>query len=104
MTREPATIHTLLFDREGRPQTGEYRSYYDAGSAQVDLAFGIITSQEMHVVIVNGDWIVVSRCYSASQPFYVHDRIVPSLEAGIQYINSQLPKVGVTPAPYDSPR
>lgn len=98
MTHEPGTIQTLLFDENGNPSAGEHRSFYDASSSQVDLKFGIIPGQEMHVVIADGKCIVVSRCYSATQPFYVQERTVPSLTAGIDYIHSQLPKSGVTPA------
>ncbi|UTX53279.1 hypothetical protein [Leucobacter aridicollis] len=89
---EPGTIQTLLFGRDGRPVTGEHRSFYEATSPQVSLKFGTIPGHEMHVVIANGAYIVVTRSRSSSRPFYVQDRIVDSLHAGIDYIQRWLPK------------
>lgn len=85
-----AQLYTILFDRNGNTTVASTVSRYAAVVQRSSSRLGAAVSNEMHLVLHNRQWIVVSRSGSPESPVYIQDRTVPDVGTGKAFIRQTL--------------
>ncbi|GAA1573378.1 hypothetical protein [Leucobacter aridicollis] len=91
-------LDTILFDRNGNTTVASTVSQYVAVVKRSSSRLGAAVRNEMHLVLHNRQWIVVSRSGSQESPVYIQDRTVPDAGTGKSFIHQTLSTYEQDPA------